>query len=188
MNYEQTLEQLCSLSGPSGFEQPAAQGAAELLRPLVEEVTVLPSGSALGALPCGRPGAKKLLLDAHVDEVGLMVTGHEEGFLTFAPLGGVDPRILPDREVLILTQPPRLGVVACLPPHIQTREDMDKAQPMKELYLDAGLTREEAERLIPIGTPVVCRGSCRKLGEDLLWGKALDDRACFALLLHTLSC
>ena len=186
MNYEQTLEQLCSLSGPSGFEQPAAQGAAELLRPLVEEVTVLPSGSALGALPCGRPGAKKLLLDAHVDEVGLMVTGHEEGFLTFAPLGGVDPRILPDREVLILTQPPRLGVVACLPPHIQTREDMDKAQPMKELYLDAGLTREEAERLIPIGTPVVCRGSCRKLGEDLLWGKALDDRACFALLLHTL--
>ena len=185
LNYEQTLEQLCSLSGPSGFEQPVARAAAELLRPWVEEVTLSPAG-VLGVLPSKKTGAKKLLLDAHLDEVGLIVTGHEEGFLTFASLGGVDPRILPDREVLILTEPPMLGVVACLPPHIQTREDMDKAQPMKELYLDVGLSQEEAQRLIPVGTPVVCRGSCQKLGEDLLWGKAMDDRACFALLLHTL--
>ena len=186
MNYEQTLEQLCSLSGPSGFEQPVAQQAAELLRPWVEEVSILPTGSVMGVLPCGKPGAKKMLLDAHLDEIGLIVTGHEEGFLTFAPLGGVDPRMLPDREVVILTNPPIPALVACLPPHIQTREDMDKSQPIKELYLDAGLTQEQAQSLIPIGTPVVYRGSCAPLGKELLWGKALDDRACFALLLHTL--
>ena len=86
----------------------------------------------------------------------------------------------------ILTNPPIPALVACLPPHIQTREDMDKSQPIKELYLDAGLTQEQAQRLIPIGTPVVYRGSCAPLGEELFWGKALDDRACFALLLHTL--
>lgn len=186
MNYEKTLEQLCSMSGPSGFEQPVARAAAELLRPWVEQVSVHPTGSVVGVLPCGKPGAKKLLLDAHLDEIGFLITGHEEGYLTFAPLGGVDPRMLPDREVMVLTDPPTLGVVACLPPHIQTREDMDKAQPIKELYLDVGLTQEEAQRRIPIGTPAVYRGGCRKLGEELLCGKALDDRACFAILLHTL--
>ena len=51
MNYEKTLEQLCSLSGPSGFEQPVARAAAELLRPWVEEVTVHPMGSVIGVLP-----------------------------------------------------------------------------------------------------------------------------------------
>ena len=53
MNYETILEQLCSLSGPSGFEQPVAQQAAELLRPWVEKVSILPTGSVLGVLPCG---------------------------------------------------------------------------------------------------------------------------------------
>ena len=186
MNYEKTLEQLCSLSGPSGFEQPVARAAAELLRPWVEEVTVHPMGSVIGVLPCKKPGAKTLLLDAHLDEIGFLITGYEEGYLTFAPLGGVDPRMLPDREVMILTDPPILGVVACLPPHIQTREDMDKSQPIKELYLDVGLSQPEAQRLIPIGTPAVYRGGCAPLGEELLWGKAMDDRACFAVLLHTL--
>ena len=186
MNYEKTLEQLCSLSGPSGFEQPVARAAAELLRPWVEEVTVHPMGSVIGVLPCKKPGAKKLLLDAHLDEIGFLITGYEEGYLTFAPLGGVDPRMLPDREVMILADPPILGVVACLPPHIQTREDMDKSQPIKELYLDVGLSQPEAQRLIPIGTPAVYRGGCAKLGEELLWGKAMDDRASFAVLLHAL--
>ena len=183
MNYERTLEQLCSLSGPSGFEQPVARAAAELLRPWVEEVTIHPMGSVIGVLPCKKPEAKKLLLDAHLDEIGFLITGYEEGYLTFAPLGGVDPRMLPDREVMVLTDPPILGVVAC---HIQTREDMDKSQPIKELYLDVGLSQSEAQRLIPVGTPAVYRGGCAPLGEELLWGKAMDDRACFAVLLHTL--
>jgi endoglucanase len=128
-----------------------------------------------------------LLLDAHLDEIGFLVTGHEDGFLRIAALGGVDPRMLPDRELTLLTQPPRLGVVACLPPHIQTREDMDRAQPMKEMVVDVGLSQEEAKRLIPIGTPAVYRSGCAPLGQHLLCGKALDDRACFAILLDTVA-
>lgn len=73
-------------------------------------------GSVLALRRCGREGAKRLLLDAHLDEIGFVVTGHEEGYLKFAPLGGVDPRMLPDRELTVLTDPPLAGVVACLPP------------------------------------------------------------------------
>ncbi len=186
MNYEQTLSRLCTLSGPSGFEEPVARAAAELLRPLVDEVYTTRLGSVVGVRRCGRENAQKLLLDAHLDEIGLIVTGHEEGFLRFAPLGGVDPRMLPDREVVLLTTPPVHGVVACLPPHVQTGEDMDKSLPIKNLFLDVGLSQEAAQKKIPIGTPATYRGGCAPLGADLLCGKALDDRAGFAVLLDVL--
>ncbi len=186
MNYEQTLSRLCTLSGPSGFEEPVARAAAELLRPLVDEVYTTRLGSVVGVRRCGRENAQKLLLDAHLDEIGLIVTGHEEGFLRFAPLGGVDPRMLPDREVVLLTTPPVHGVVACLPPHVQTGEDMDKSLPIKDLFLDVGLSQEAAQKKIPIGTPATYRGGCAPLGADLLCGKALDDRAGFSVLLDVL--
>lgn len=186
MNYERVIDRLCSLSGPSGFENSVAQAAKELLEPLVDEISVNRLGSVLGVHRCGKENAPKLLLDAHLDEIGFIVTGHEDGFLRFATLGGVDPRMLPDREVTIMTQPPVLGVVACLPPHIQTREDMDKSIPVAESYIDVGLSQEDAQKLIPIGTPVTFRGGCMALGKELLCGKAMDDRACFAILLDTL--
>ncbi len=186
MNYEQTLSCLCALSGPSGFEENVTKAAAELLRPLADQVYTTRLGSVVGVRRCGRDNAPKLLLDAHLDEIGFIVTGHDEGFLRFAPLGGVDPRMLPDREVVILTDPPIHGVVACLPPHVQTGEEMDKSLPIKDLYIDAGLSQEEAERRIPVGTPAAYRGGCAPLGEDLLCGKALDDRAGFAVLLDVL--
>ena len=186
MNYEETLSRLCALSAPSGFEGPAVQAAAELLRPLADEVYTTRLGSVVGVRRCGRENAQKLLLDAHLDEIGLIVTGHEEGFLRFAPLGGVDPRMLPDREVVLLTDPPIHGVVACLPPHVQTADDMNNSLPIKDLYIDVGLSQEEAERRIPIGTPATYRGGCAPLGEELLCGKALDDRCGFAVLLDVL--
>ena len=186
MNYEQMLSRLCALSGPSGFESEVAEAAAELLRPLTDEVYITRLGSVAGVRRCGREDAPRLLLDAHLDEIGFIVTGHEEGFLRFAPLGGVDPRMLPDREMVILTEPPIYGVVACLPPHVQSGEDMDKSLPIKDLFLDVGLSQEAAQKKIPIGTPATYRGGCAPLGADLLCGKALDDRAGFAVLLDVL--
>ena len=183
MNYEKTLETLCELAAPSGYEQQAAQVALELLKPLVDEAFLDRMGNVVGVRRCGKPEAKKLLLDAHLDEIGFLVTGHEEGFLRFTTVGGVDPRMLPDREVLLMTQPPVVGVVTCLPPHVQNSEEFDNAIPVKELYIDVGLSQEEAQNRIPIGTPAVYHTSCQALGEQLLCGKAMDDRASFAVLL-----
>lgn len=185
MQIERVLEDLCGANAPSGFETPVSRVAAELLRPLVDEVTTTRGGSVLGLRRCGRPGAKKLLLDAHLDEVGLITTGIEHGFLRFCSIGGVDPRMLPDREVEVLTDPPLYGVVACLPPHIQKPGESGKAIPLTELAIDVGLTQERASAIIPIGTPIVPRARCFPLGEHRLCGKAMDDRACFAALLRT---
>lgn len=181
---EEILRALCGVGAPSGFERPAVLAARELLEPLVDEIWIDRLGSLVGVRRCGKPGAKKLLLDAHLDEVGLVVTGIKDGFLRFKA-NGVDVRMLPDREVTILTQPPILGVVACLPPHVLSAEEREKAPEIKDLYVDTGLSQEEAERRIPVGTPMVYRTDFTVLGEHQLCAKAMDDRACFVALLRT---
>lgn len=186
MELYQTLERLCPLAGPSGFEGTVVQAAKELLEPLVDEVTIDRLGSVIGVKRCGSPNAKRLLLDAHLDEIGLIVTGIEEGFLRFGEIGGVDSRMLPAREVTILTKPkPFFGVVACLPPHVQTAADHDKAVALEDLRIDVGLSQAEAEKAIPIGTPIVYREGVKHLAGDQVCGKSLDDRSCFTILLRT---
>ena len=175
----QALERLCTCTAPSGFEAPAAAVAAELLRPLVDEVSIDRMGNVLGVRRSKTPGAPKLLLDAHLDEIGLIVTGVEDGFLRFRSIGGVDPRMLPGRELVVLTDPPLRGLVAC-----PAGGDENKSVPLNELYVDVGLSQEEAERAVPVGTPMVYRAGCFPLGEDQMCGKSMDDRACFVTLLR----
>lgn len=175
----QALERLCTCTAPSGFESPAAAVAAELLRPLVDEVSIDRMGNVLGVRRSKTPGAPKLLLDAHLDEIGLIVTGVEDGFLRFRSIGGVDPRMLPGRELMVLTDPPLRGLVAC-----PAGGDEDKSVPLNELYVDVGLSQEEAERAVPVGTPMVYRAGCFPLGEEQMCGKSMDDRACFVTLLR----
>ena len=175
----QALERLCTCTAPSGFEAPAAAVAAELLRPLVDEVSIDRMGNVLGVRRSKTPGAPKLLLDAHLDEIGLIVTGVEDGFLRFRSIGGVDPRMLPGRELVVLTDPPLRGLVAC-----PAGGDEDKSVPLNELYVDVGLSQEEAERAVPVGTPMVYRAGCFPLGEEQMCGKSMDDRACFVTLLR----
>ena len=175
----QALERLCTCTAPSGFESPAAAVAAELLRPLVDEVSIDRMGNVLGVRRSRTPSAPKLLLDAHLDEIGLIVTGVEDGFLRFRSIGGVDPRMLPGRELVVLTDPPLRGLVAC-----PAGGDESKSVPLNELYVDVGLSQEEAEKAVPVGTPMVYRAGCFPLGEDQMCGKSMDDRACFVTLLR----
>lgn len=185
MNTLEQLKRLCQTGGPSGYEAPVVQVARELLEPWMDEVWVDTLGSLVGVRRCGKPNAKKLLLDAHLDQIGLMVTGAEDGFLRFASVGGVDPRMLPGREVTILTQPPRFGIIACLPPHILSQEEREKAPALSEYVVDTGLTQEEVEREIPVGTPMAFRDCFLELAGGRICSGALDDRACFVALLRT---
>ena len=184
MDIQKTLEQLCAVNAPSGFEAPVAELARQLLKPMVDEVYTTRLGSVVGVRRCGNANAPRLVLDAHLDEIGLLVTGQEEGFLRFRTIGGVDPRMLCDREVTLLTDPPTYGIVTCMPPHLQSREDMEKSTPISDLYIDIGYKGDEVH--VPIGTPGTFRGGCAPLGEEQFCGKALDDRACIVTILRAL--
>lgn len=174
------MRELSALPGPSGYESPVAERARELLAPLVDRTEIDRMGNLIGYLSCGKPGAKTVLLDAHIDEIGVMVTGEDKGFYSFRTLGHMDPRILPACEILLLTTPPTPAVVACLPPHVLTPAETDKSQPVDELFLDTGGVP------IEIGTVGVYRQTPVMLGDKLLSGKSLDNRASFAVLLRTL--
>lgn len=182
MDTQATLAALCASAGPSGREQQTADLAMELLRPLVDEVNQDAFGNVVGVRRCGKAHARSVVLDAHLDEVGLVVTGAKHGFLRFRAVGGIDPRVLPDQEFTLLTQPSTVAVVAVLPPHVQKAGEGDKSLPLTQLYLDAGLTQAEAEGLV--GTFAVPRSPLRPLLGGRLSAKALDDRAGFAALLR----
>ena len=183
MDIRNALERLCSVGAPSGFERPAAEVASQLLKPYMDEVSIDRLGNVIGVKRCGKENAKRLLLDAHLDEIGLLVTGIENGFLRFRSIGGVDPRMLPNRELTILTNPPLYGVVVSQHAHTQSNEDKDKATPITDLFIDIGMTQEQAEAAIPVGTPISYREGCFPLGESQICGKSMDDRACFVCLL-----
>ncbi|WP_041611545.1 M42 family metallopeptidase [Treponema primitia] len=186
MDIQKTLFELCRLWGPSGFEEKVSAHCAAILGEYTRDVKTDRLGNVLASIPCGKTGARKVLVDAHVDEIGMIVSGIEEGFLKFETIGGVDPRMLPGREVVILTEDPLFGVVSCLPPHVLTAEQMEKPIPVKDMFIDAGFSDEEARKRIPIGTPVVYRDEPRALENRILSGKAMDDRAGFVALVQTL--
>ncbi len=184
MTVYESISKLNALCGPAGFERAVAQAAVSLLRPWVDEVEIDPYHTVIGVKRCGRENAPRMLLDAHLDEVGMIVSGYDKGFLRFFQLGGIDPRVLPNRMVTVLTEPPIPGIVTCAGPAVEG----DKAVPLAELRIDVGLTQEEAEANIPLGTPVSFREGCFLLGEGTIAGKSLDDRSCFALLVEAMKC
>ncbi len=185
MELRETIAALCAAQGPSGFEEKAASAAAELLRPLVDELHTDTLGNLIGWRRCGEENAPVVMLDAHLDQVGLIITGYEGPFLRFSNLGGVDPRMLPALEVEILAKDKTLpGVIDVLPPHVLSEADRSKPIPMDRLFIDAGFsTEEEARAAVPQGTPVCYRTPCFDLGEHQLCSRSLDDRSCVAILL-----
>lgn len=186
MELDELIKELAGLPSPSGFEDTVRQRIAELAAPYVDFSETDNMGNLFLRKNCGRENAECLMLNAHMDEIGLIITGYEKGFLRFSTLGGVDPRMLPARELKILTEPPVYGVIDTMPPHVLSDSDSDKTLDAEKLFIDAGLSQEQAEKQVPLGTPAVFAGGCESLGENRLCGKSLDDRACVAILLKVL--
>lgn len=186
MDYAQLVMELSAAAGPSGYEDAARDLIKKHLEPLCGEVRTDVMGNIIAIKRCGVPGARSVMLDAHMDEIGFIVTGHENGYLRFATLGGIDPRMLPAAEVRLLTPEPVYGVIDVMPPHALSAEDMDKPLPADKLFIDVGMTQEQAEAAIPLGTPGVYAAGAHLIGEGSICGKSLDDRSCAAIVIKTM--
>jgi len=186
MNVFDTIKELCELPGPAGFEEVVAARMKAILEPNMDETWIDVLGNVIGVKRCGKENARKLLFDAHIDEIGLIVTSVEEGFLRFSKLGGFDARVIPASGVILQTEPPLYGVISVLPPHILKEEDTKKNFKIEDMFIDVGLTHEEATRLVSPGTHGVVAHSVRSFGEKLICGKAIDDRAGLVAILRAL--
>lgn len=186
MKTKTRLEALSALCGPSGSEESIREFLTEQLKPFCDEVRTDAMGNLIAVRHGTAPKRYKLLLDAHMDEVGFIVTGVENGFLRFAPLGGIDVRILPGARVRVLTAEPLLGIIDTMPPHVLKAEDMEKALPMEDLVIDIGMTQTEAESRVPLGSVAVYDIYPTRLQNGRLAGKCFDNRACVEIILRTL--
>ena len=188
MTLTDKIKRLTAVYGVSGDEFRVAKIAAEMMAPYCDRVEIDDFGNVLGYRDCGIPGAKTVMLDAHIDQIGFLITEvTEEGFLRFTTVGGVDQRMLLGSELTVLTKKgPILGIVAAIPPHLQKDGDDKKSVPIPEMVVDIGMTGEQAKKAVRVGDYMAFANDAMELQGDALCGKAFDDRACLVCLLHTM--
>ena len=186
MQLQDLIIKLCNIPGPSGFEENVCKAISEEIAPYADEIMNDSMGNLIAVKRCGKEGAKMIMIDAHTDEVGLIVTNYEKGFLRFGAIGGVDPRMLPGRQVEILCPEPIIGIIDVMPPHALSKGDMDKSIPIDELYIDVCLSEEEAKSRIPLGTVISYVSETKAFGDGQICGKSLDDRSCCAIAIKVL--
>ena len=189
MDLLELLERLCPPLGPPGREDDVRQVIRELVTPYADKVEEDRMGNLQAWL---NPDARPLvMLDAHMDEVALVVQRvDDKGFLRVAPLGGLDPRLLPGTRVALQPRPGRRvdAVVAMTPPHVLEAGDKDKALGWDKLFLDTGLMSAEAvaQAGVEVGTPGVLLADAGPMGAGAYCARNLDDRAGCALLIAAL--
>ncbi|MBR5245058.1 MAG: M42 family peptidase [Clostridia bacterium] len=188
MTLADKIKKLTNAYGVSGDEFRISKIAAEMMAPYCDRVEIDDFGNVLGYRDCGIPGAKTVMLDAHIDQIGFLITEvTEEGFLRFTTVGGVDQRMLLGSELTVLTKKgPILGIVAAIPPHLQKDGDDKKSVPIPEMVVDIGMTGEQAKKVVRVGDYMAFANDAMELQGDALCGKAFDDRACLVCLLHTM--
>ena len=184
MKLTHLLSDLSHISGPSGIEDAVADYIAEELKDCSDDIARDAMGNLIVRKKCGIDSAPVYVISAHMDEIGLVVTGSEDGFLRFASVGGVDKRLLCGAEVKILTDPPMYGVIDTIAPHLLPLGETDRAIEIDDLFIDVGLSEKETAGRIPPGTEAVFISSFERLGTDYLCGKAFDNRACVAIAIQ----
>ncbi len=183
----ETLKTLCGLSGVSSWEDPVRDYIRQRVEPHADRVEV----DALGNLIVFKRGAKaagnKLMLCAHMDEVGLIVKSvTDEGYLKFGCVGGIDRRILLGKQVEV-GERKIPGIIGLKAIHLTTAEERKKVPKLTDLYIDIG-AKDKEEALAQVEPGDVCTfvSDAVEFGEGLLKAKAIDDRVGCAVMVKLL--
>ncbi|MCL4560340.1 MAG: M20/M25/M40 family metallo-hydrolase [Chloroflexi bacterium] len=183
----QFLKEMISAPGLSGYETPVREIIADRWRPLVDELRTSRLGSLEG-LRKGRGAEPRpsLLLAAHMDAIGLIVSGIAGEHLRFTEIGGVDPRILPGQPVLVHGRRPLPGVIVQPPAGLLPPDIKDNPVPMERLWVDVGLTSEEVANLVHSGDLISFAQPPIDLSGNILSGHTMDDRVSVAAVTFCL--
>lgn len=184
---KELIKKLSDMRAVSGFEYRINSEIKKMFEPFCNEVKIDNLGNVIAVKRCGKQNAQKVLIEAHCDEIGLMVKDIDEnGFLTIVNVGGVDPRILPSAEVIVHGMRDIKGVIGAKPPHIQSGGEAKKNSQMKDMAVDTGLAADEVKKLVKIGDSITLNQSSGELLSGQFSGKSLDDRASIAALIKVM--
>lgn len=171
------LRRLLDAPGPSGFEERPARVWRGEANSFADEVDRDVLGNSWARL--SNPGAPVILIEGHIDEIGLMVTRIDaDGFLLFDAIGGWDTQVIIGQRMTVLGRNGDVtGVVGRKAPHGMSADDRNKVPGLRDLWIDIGAAdKTEAERRVEIGDPVVIDASFRQLSDDLIVSRSLDNR------------
>ncbi len=183
---------LSSLLGVSGHEEEVSNFIISEIekKQLADKAWIDPLGSVL-AIKEGSAGENRILLDAHIDEIGFMVSHiNDKGFLRFVSIGGWDNRILLGQSVILKTGDGKLinGIIGSKPPHLTSVEERKKVVEIDNMYIDIGFSSydEVIENKINVGTVGTLVSPFMEFPNGMVRGKAFDDRTACNVLLHIL--
>lgn len=180
---EELLKRIVDEAGISGSESRIAQLMHDEFKKSCENVEIDNFGNVIARKGNGK---KKIMLAAHMDEVGLMVKHiSKEGFIYFIKIGGIDDRILPAQRVIVKSKKgDLLGIIGAKPPHLQKEEDKKRLLKYEDMFIDIGCkNKEEALNKVELGDMIIFEPNSGVLNEKLCYGKAIDDRVgCYILL------
>lgn len=180
---EELLRKIICASGVSGYEFEIAAIMQQELKKSCDEVEVDGFGNVIARK--GR-GKQKIMLAAHMDEIGLVVKHiTKDGYIYFIKIGGIDDRVLVGQRVIVKAKKRDvLGIIGTKPPHLQKDEEKKQAIKYEDMFIDVGAkNKDEVLKEINIGDPVIFEPNFGRLNGSLYYGKAVDDRVgCFALL------
>lgn len=185
------LKELCLATGVAGAEvQEASLVAEKLLKEYTNDTKIDVLGSVQGFIKSKKEDAKTILLDAHIDEIGMIITSiDDKGFLRFSKCGGIDLRGLSAQMVQVHGKDGKnkiMGVVGSKPPHILKPEEANKVEDMTDMFIDIGMSKEEAEKVVDLGDVATIYSEFNEMLNGRVSCKALDDRSGVASILHAL--
>ena len=189
-NIKALQRKLSSLFGVSGFEEDVSSFILSEIesKGLADKAWIDPLGNVL-AVKKGNDGQKRILLDAHTDEIGFMISHIEKtGFLRFVPIGSWDTRILLGQTVIIRSESGEVihGIIGSKPPHLTSVNERKKIVEINNLYIDIGMgSKDEVlNGNINIGTVGTLYSPFEEFPNNMVRGKAFDDRSGCNVLLH----
>lgn len=184
MDLKKTVIELCQAYGASGDESSAAETALVMLREYCPEAEII-NGNVIGKFSIHSDDKPNLVLDAHIDQIGFIVTHiTEQGFIKVGNLGGIDRRLLPAQQVVIHGKQDIKGVICSVPPHLT--KGNGKVLEIDEVAVDTGMTKFELEKIVSLGDSITFDVKCRSLLNERITGGALDDRCGIASILYAL--
>jgi endoglucanase len=179
------LRQLSELQAPTGDEEEVASFLEKHLRVAGFDVRRDVLGNVI-ARKGGGSGSRRIMVAAHMDEIGMAVTSvTKDGFVKFAKIGGIYDGILGGARVTLHAKQKILGVIGMKPPHLMKEEEAKRLQESEALFVDVGAkNKQDAEKLgIRPGVQITFNSKFQELQGDLVTGKTFDNRAGCAVLL-----
>ena len=181
------LEKLSKCIGPSGYEEEIREVIKEELYTFTDNVTVDRMGNVIVHSDGNDNSSPKIMIASHMDERGLIITSYnDDGTLKFSTLGKMEKDALPCKTVLIGNKKVH-GVIGIKPIHLQDKSERDKNISYDDMCIDIGASsKDECRKIVLLGDFVVFDNSFSNFGDNLVKGKALDNRIGCSILLELL--